>query len=121
LNKEIEVVEQDPAKPMPDGTMLSDTSRQRLRKDAKANQKKMKSEMKTLNRPLKVGEFVRYSRQQEGMFSFLHEFLKETHPEEYAAFLKKVQDEEAERKQPSEGQINQAEIEEAAETTVKGE
>lgn len=111
---------QDPNEPMPDGALLKSTSRQRLRKEAKKNQKKLKSEMKTLSRPLKVGEFVQYTRQQEGMFSFIHEFLKELHPEEYAAFVKKVQDQENAKKQPTEEQIKQAELEESSEAVNEG-
>lgn len=118
MNTEIKM--QDPDEPMPDGTLLKSTSRQRLRKEAKQNQKKLKSEMKTLARPLKVGEFVQYSRQQEGMFTFIHEFLKELHPEEYAAFVKKVQDQENAKNQPSEEQIKQAEFEESSESANEG-
>jgi len=101
---------------LPSESLLKQTSRQRLRKEAKANRKKMSAEMKTLSRPLKVGEFVQYTRQQEGVIGFLHKFLQETHPEEYKAFLDKIRKEEEERKNPTVEEIEHAELEESIET-----
>jgi len=101
---------------LPSEALLKQTSRQRLRKEAKVNRKKMSAEMKTLSRPLKVGEFVQYTRQQEGVIGFLHKFLQETHPDEYKSFIEKVQKEEEDRKNPTVEDIEQAELEETAET-----
>jgi len=101
---------------LPSESDLKQTSRQRLRKEAKVNRKKMNSEMKTLARPLKVGEFIQYTRQQEGVFGFIHKFLQEMHPDEYKSFIERIQKEEAQRKNPASEEIEHAELEESLET-----
>jgi len=74
----------------------------------------MSEQMKTLKRPLKVGEFLHYNQQTEGALGFIHKFLKEMHGDAYDEFVKREK-EEQESKDATPEEIHQAEVEEAEE------